>query len=71
MEFDLRKWLGFIQAETRYFGRELTQAELVTCRDIYLASTNGWKSTKREMRTALRSGMATRGPPHSCVEKDT
>ena len=55
MEFDARKWFGFLEGERRYFGRDLTDQEIETCRDIYFRSQVGWTKTKQKMRKTLRS----------------
>lgn len=60
MEMDLRKWLGFLEGETRHLGRELTTDEIELCRDIYADSDGGWRLTKHLMRKALRNGGVVR-----------
>jgi hypothetical protein len=55
MDFDFRKWFGFLEGERRYFGRDLTDQEIETCRHIYFGSQIGWTRTKQLMRKALRS----------------
>lgn len=50
----MRHWLGFLAAEARHLGRDLTDDEIETCSDIYRLSATGWKKTKQDMRRILR-----------------